>query len=270
MGAEQTQTDALACGLVELGYTSESKLAVWLANEVEHLCAVLAAAKIGCQLVVLDPHLSVDAVESVLKAEGCRGLMFGPRFKSQARSKDVQQLTDLGLWHWGDLVNEKSMRNLRHLINIGHEEIGGIMQYKHFPVYDPMPNPLPALSGAVSSDDVLIIPYTAAEDGSAVQGAPLTQADLLATAKASAASMELGRDDVVCVSAYQSSRFGLAAGSLAALHAGSKVRNRRQRGELVASCVGCLARRCCCSPPALLAQLCCCSALASAVGDPVS
>lgn len=215
------QSDALACGLLEIGYTRGSKLALWLANETEHLCAVLAASRIGCTIVSIDPHANADAVRDVLKAEGCRGLMFGQRFKSEHRGKAVQSITDLSTYHWGDMVNDKSMRKLRHLINTGHEDIRGVIQYKHFPVYNPSPNPLPSIK--LSKDDVLIVPYTASADGAASRGEPLTQGDLISTAKSAAKSMSLGGDDVVCVAAWQHSRFGLAAGTLAALHAGAKV-----------------------------------------------
>lgn len=218
----QEQSDALACGLLEIGYTRGSKLALWLANETEHLCAVLAASRIGCTIVSIDPHANADAVRDVLKAEGCRGLMFGQRFKSEHRGKAVQSITDLSTYHWGDMVNDKSMRKLRHLINTGHEDIRGVIQYKHFPVYNPSPNPLPSIK--LSKDDVLIVPYTASADGAASRGEPLTQGDLISTAKSAAKSMSLGGDDVVCVAAWQHSRFGLAAGTLAALHAGAKVR----------------------------------------------
>lgn len=222
--ARQAQTDAVAAGLLEAGYTRDATLALWLANETEHLVTVIAAAKIGMRVVVIDPHVNIDGVAAVLKDEGCRGLMFGQRFKSEARTKLVAALTDLELWHWGDNVNDKSMRKLRHLINTGHEEVRGILQFGSLPVYNPMPDPIPLLRPTLSADDVLVVPYSAADDGSAVRGEPLTQGALVATAKASAKAMSLSGEDIVCVSAWLHSRFGLAAGSLAALHAGSKVR----------------------------------------------
>lgn len=215
----QEQTDALAAGLIEIGYKRGTKLALWIANETEHLAAVLAASKVGCVLVTIDPAASADTVKEVLKAEGCRGLMFGQRFRGEHRGQAAAGITDLEDWHWGDMVSDKSMRSLRHLINTGHEVIEGIMQYKHFPVYNPMPDPLPMVRQQLSGDDVLLVPYGA--DGA--RGEALTQADLIKTAKAAAGEMGLTKEDVVCVAAWQHSRFGLAAGSLAAMGVGSKV-----------------------------------------------
>ena len=181
----------------------------------------------GGRVIVIDPHVSIDGVATVIKAEECRGLMFGQRFKSEARTKLVAALTDHEFWHWGDNVTDKSMRKLRHLINTGHEEVRGILQFGSLPVYNPMPDPIPILRPTLSADDVLVVPYSAAADGSAVRGEPLTQGALVSTAKASAKAMNLSGEDIVCVSAWLHSRFGLAAGSLAALHAGSKVRCAR-------------------------------------------
>lgn len=236
----QQQTDAVAAGLLEMGYTRGSKLALWMGNEAEYLAVVLAAGKIGCTLVAIDPHVTLDGVKAILKGEGCRGLMFSQRFKSEHRGQAMKELTDLENWRWGDYVNDKSMRSLRHLINTGHEDIRGVLQFKFFPVYDPMPDPLPAIRATLSENDVLVIPYQAGADGAGVRGEALTQGDLINTAKNSAKTMKLNGDDVVVVSSWLSGRFGLAAGSLAALHAGAKViiPAREESASAALNCVG--------------------------------
>lgn len=220
-GDFETQTNALAAGLLEIGYKRGTTLAVWIGNETEHLCAVVAAARVGCVVVDIDPEASVSDVAGVLKAENCRGLMFGQRYNGEHRGKQMSEITDLENWHWGDMVQDKNYRSLRHLINTGHEDLDGVMQYKHFPVYDPMPNPLPMVAGSIDSDSPLVIPYSATESG-VVRGTPVSQNDLLKSAGAAAKAMGLAKEDVVCVAAGQHTAFGLA-GSLAALTVGSKV-----------------------------------------------
>lgn len=134
------------------------------------------------------------------------------------------------------------------------------MPWSSVPVADPMPDPLPMVAASLAPTDVAIVSYAANADGTAAAGVQLTQVfggthkapgitlrahtqqegltswlcllplcgstqnDLLVTAQATAASLELTPDDIVLVAAAPHTRFGIAAGHIAAAQAGAEVR----------------------------------------------
>lgn len=224
-GDLKDQVDAVAAGLYEIGYGPGSRLALWLGNDSEHLVTTLAAAKLGVTIVSVDPDLSAADVGAVLSEESVRGLIFGQRYKGKARTQDVAGLVpELEQHQWGDTVKSKRLRSLRHLINTGSEQVDGIMHFNHFPVYNPMPDPLPRVRSVLNPADPFVVPYTAgATDGAPVRNAELSQKDLLDTAAAAAGAMKLTDQDTVVATADLSTRFGMGAGPLAALHAGARV-----------------------------------------------
>lgn len=85
----QTNVNAFAAGLLELGYKKGTKLAVWLGNEVEQVVAVLAACKIGATVVSLDPALSTDAALYVvyIPAISCSPLVVSSKLSCDAHAR---------------------------------------------------------------------------------------------------------------------------------------------------------------------------------------
>lgn len=110
------------------------------------------------------------------------------------------------------------MRSLRHLIDIGAETSEGIQQLHTFPVYDPMPNPLPKIRSALSGGDTFITAYGAVGDKATTS----THKDLLDESAAAAKSLGLSEADTVACTAGIHTRSGLTAGPMAAMQAGAQ------------------------------------------------
>lgn len=214
------QVNATAAGLYEGGYGPGSRIATWLANDTEALVVTLAASKLGTTVVAIDPSANVDDVVDVLREENARGLVFGQRFSAQDRVAAVAAaFPELSGYVWGDAVRSKRLRSLRHLVNTGTDGADGVRQFTEFLVYDPQPDPLPRVRSLVGADDATVVPYSA--DGQ--RGAVVSQADLLETAVAAADALNLSVDDTVVATAGLHTRFGFAAGPLAAIHSGARL-----------------------------------------------
>lgn len=218
-----THVDAVARGLVELGYKKGSKLAVWMTNEAENLCVQYAAVKAGVIVLSLDPVLSAEAVGKVLQEENCRGLVYSDRFEGQLRTESVQKLLpEMGSGSWGDTVSSKRFRSLRHVVTTSFDPAAGVTQYAEFPVYGTTDDFLPEVSAAVADDDVAIVTYTVGPDADTpVLVKSHTHAQLAEAADVQVKEMALSAADTLVVTAPLSGAGFTAA--LAGAVTGAKV-----------------------------------------------
>ena len=142
-------SSAFAYGLVEQGYSVGDKLVLWVDqhNSAEILVAEMGASKAGVSIVTFSEKDNCDALHSVLKDSGARGLLFSPATQTneqgETRGEFVQKLMpSLNNMYPGDALNLQDYPLLKNIIQTGHANVRGVIKYKDVLVYAN-----PALSG---------------------------------------------------------------------------------------------------------------------------
>lgn len=221
----QDASEAVGAGLLEMGYKRGAKVAVWAGNEAEAVTTFLGAASTGNQVVAVDPNVSTEGVATILRAENARGLFFTQRWGSEHRpallNKIVPDLADTR--NEGRVVQSKEMRELRHLVNLGHDRLNGMMNFHQVPVYNPLPNPVEQVRPYLSEDAPVFVSYRAAAGGGAVKGSAYSTKDAFGMARAAGRSLGLTASDTVIVTAPIHTGVSLFGGVLGAITHNAKV-----------------------------------------------
>jgi len=103
----------------------------------------MGAFKAGVSVVTFDEKESVDALNSTLKDSGARGFLFSPQtvisqegHNTVTRQTFLQKLMpELHQLYPGDELNLRAYPNLKHIIQLGHTTIRGVMKFKDSMVY---------------------------------------------------------------------------------------------------------------------------------------
>lgn len=206
----QTHVDALARGLADIGFSRGSSLALWSRPDAEAVVANLAAAKIGVNLIIIDPEVSVEEVGVILKKESCRGLIASERHGKHVRTEELTGLIPgLERAMWADAVRCKEFRDLKLLVTTGEEAPDGFSRFKdvlHYGSSEALFDDLTAASAPVSDTDALVTFYGAGGAAPTTQ----THAAVHAAATKAADSLKLSQQDAVLVSTPLSTPAGVA------------------------------------------------------------
>jgi fatty-acyl-CoA synthase len=209
-GDVDSQSDALAAGLANLGVEAGDRVAIVLPNCPEFVVSLFAVAKLGGVIVPLDPRQPPGELQYTLR-----------------HSEAVCAVTVERAWgiDFLQLFEELLVRlpELQYLVTVGEEDLwydDRIFQYEDLisagagrdyasPEIDPV-------------GDCFAIVYTSGTTGKP-KGVELSHANLLSVAASTADALGLGPDDrVVGVSALHHV-FGLGPGLLSTLAAGASL-----------------------------------------------
>ena len=105
----------------------------------------MGAAKAGVTVVTFNEKNDIDALHQALRDSGARGIVFSPSTETNdsTRADYINKLMpELDKLYPGDAINVKSYPLLRQIIQTGHNNMRGVIQYKDALVYAN-----PALSG---------------------------------------------------------------------------------------------------------------------------
>jgi fatty-acyl-CoA synthase len=100
------QANAVAKGLLALGFKKGDHIAVWAANIPEWPVLMMAAAKVGLVLVTINPVLQAAEVEYILKQGDVRALFFMARVRSYDHLATIRSLITPGTKH-GEATSER-------------------------------------------------------------------------------------------------------------------------------------------------------------------
>lgn len=103
----------------------------------------MGAFKAGVSIVTFDEKESVDALNSTLKDSGARGFLFSPQtvisqegHNTVTRQTFLQKLMpELHQLYPGDELSLRAYPNLKHIIQLGHTTIRGVIKFKDSMVY---------------------------------------------------------------------------------------------------------------------------------------
>jgi fatty-acyl-CoA synthase len=214
-GRVESDAEALAAALSELGLGAGDRLALVLTPRPEFAVATFAAAKLGMTIVPLSPRLTGAELQYALRhsGAGCAVTL------EQAFGTDYLHLFE-------DLMPQ--LPELRHLVTVGEQELwhdDRIFQFED--LISSGAGRDYASADADASGDRFALVYTSGTMGKP-KGVELSHANLLAAAAGTADAIGLAaKDRVVGVTAL-SHVFGLGPGLLGTLLAGASLILREQ------------------------------------------
>jgi fatty-acyl-CoA synthase len=202
-----TDTDALARGLLRAGIEARDRVGIWAPNCAEWVLLQFATAKIGAILVNINPAYRSHELEFVLRQSGVRLLVSAERFKtSDYRSiidqvsghlGDLERVIYLGTPQWDDLFTADPGSS-------GNGHGGGLAQRE----------------AELAFDDPINIQYTSGTTGFP-KGATLSHHNILNNGFFIGEACAYTERDRVCIPVPFYHCFGMVLGNLAAVTHGA-------------------------------------------------
>ncbi len=208
-GQVDSQADALAASLHELGIEAGDRIALTLPNWPEFIVSAFAAAKLGAVIVPLNPRFTPPELQymlrhsesvAVITAENWEGVDYLARFEQF-----------LGV-----------LPDLQYVVSVGEEDLwydDRIHQFEDL-VSSGAGREYPRREGG--ADEPFAILYTSGTMGKP-KGVALTHANLLANAVETAEAIGLREDDVVFGVNTLFNAFGIGTGMLGTMAAGASL-----------------------------------------------
>ena len=206
----EEEAASLAAALHQLGVEPGDRVAVDLPNWPEFVVATLAAARLGCVVVPLNPGYTARELQFMLRNSEAVVVVAAERYGGT----DYLQLFESFLF---------DLPELQYLVTVGEEELwydDRIFQFGDL-VSSGRDRELPEVE-VDPAEDTAVILYTPGTTGKA-KGVMLSHANLVRTARATADALELGPEDVTLCSVPLFHIFGLGAALVTALDSGSSV-----------------------------------------------
>jgi len=209
-GEVESESEAVAAALANLGLEAGERLALVLPACPEFVVSMFAAAKLGAVIVPLNPRMTASELQYALRHSGAAGVVTIER----AFGVDYLALFE-------ELMPQ--LPDLRYLATVGEEDLwydDRIFQFEDLSSsgsgrdYD-APEILPA-------DDCFALVYTSGTMGKP-KGVELSHTNLIAAAAGMADTIALGEADVVIGVSALFHVFGLATGLLATLLGGASL-----------------------------------------------
>jgi len=214
-GEVESDAEALAAALSELGLGAGDRLALVITPRPEFAVATFAAAKLGMTIVPLSPRLTGAELQYALRHSGA------------ACAVTIEQALGTDYLHlFEDLMPQ--LPDLRHLVTVGEQELwhdDRIFQFED--LISSGTGRDYAAADADASGDRFALVYTSGTMGKP-KGVELSHANLLAAAAGTADAIGLGPTDRVVGVTALSHVFGLGPGLLGTLLAGASLILREQ------------------------------------------
>lgn len=204
-----SQSEALAASLANLGVEAGDRIALVLPACPEFAVTVFAAAKLGATIVPLNPRLTMAELRYMLRHSGAAFAVTA----ENAFGNDYLQLFE-------DLLEE--LPDLRYVVTVGEEDLWYDDQIFQWEDMLSAGSGRDFSTGTQNPDDVFAIVYTEGTTGKP-KGVELTQRNLLCAAVATTATAGLTSDDVVVGVDALFHVFGLGPGLLGAVLGGASL-----------------------------------------------
>ena len=205
-------SDALAKGLLALGFKKADRIGVWATNNIEWFLLQLATARIGVVVVNINPAYRPRELEYALQKSQIQGLFVMPRFKSSdylAMLKELElpgpRCPDLRRIFVFDPLAETD--DWRAVLDAGQRVTDA---------------DLDAVTQTLDPDDAINIQYTSGTTGFP-KAVVLTHFNILNNALFSAHAMHFSEHDRLCVPVPFYHCFGMVLANLLCLSVGASI-----------------------------------------------
>src|SRR5215216_4324834 len=204
-GQAAARSDALAAALAELGIESGDRVAVNLPNWPEWIVSLLAAAKLGATVVLVNPRLNYHELKYQLRHAEVSAAVTAERHGG---------MDYLAIFE--DLIAE--LPDLQYVITVGEEELwydDRIFQFEDL-VSSGEGRPYPEPRGLTDDADLALL-YTSGTMGKP-KGVRLSHRNVVETAVRTSEAVEVDPSDrtLVSVPLFAIFGFGVAVGTMAA------------------------------------------------------
>src|ERR1700749_3497374 len=112
------RVDDLAAGLMTLGLERGDRVGIWSPNTYEWTLTQFATAKAGLVLVNVNPAYRRSELEYAMNKVECKALVLAPALKT---SNYLEIVTDL--------VKDKKLPHLKHIVRLGSEKTAGMLNF---------------------------------------------------------------------------------------------------------------------------------------------
>lgn len=174
----KSHSEALACGLIELGCKAGDTIAIWLPECSEKHVAQLAAARIGMLVAEVDPKLaSAEAVGKILEESGAAVALMEESVVPALRAS----VPELRHYCTGSGLPFRSAKlpSLRLCIHTGLDREPALLHFRSALLYTPPVSPLGQVNGQVKESAPLHTNFVAGTGGAPQQGETLSHADVM-------------------------------------------------------------------------------------------
>ncbi|CAM9857078.1 unnamed protein product [Ectocarpus sp. 6 AP-2014] len=174
----KSHSEALACGLLELGCKAGDTMAMWLPECSEKHVAQLAAARIGMVVAEVDPKLAAAAaVEKILEESGA-AVVLVEESVVPSLIEAVPELrhysTDSGL-----PFRSAKLPSLRLCIHTGLEREAALLHFRSALLYTPPVSPLAQVNGQIKESAPLHTIFSEGTGGTPEKGKTLSHAEVV-------------------------------------------------------------------------------------------
>ncbi|MCP4072292.1 MAG: AMP-binding protein [Hyphomicrobiales bacterium] len=214
--------DALAGGLLELGFTKGERIGVWSPNRYEWLLAQFATARLGIILVNINPAYRLFELEYALNKVGCRGLFTARKFKTSNYTGMLQSLApELASDTPGNL-NAVKLPHLKTIICMGDDIPAGMLAFDAIMESGKRvaAERLDVITATLDGNDPINIQFTSGTTG-LPKGACLTHKNIVNNANFVTAAMEFSAADRLCIPVPFYHCFGMVMGTLGCVTKGA-------------------------------------------------
>jgi fatty-acyl-CoA synthase len=213
--------DALATGLLSLGFRKHDRIGIWSPNRWEWVVTQYATARIGLVLVNINPAYRLAELEYALNKVGCKGLITASKFKTSDYLGMIETLApELKTAEPGRLVSAK-LPHLETVIRMGDEKTPGMLNFEDvLGSGGSERDRLDAISQSLHPADAVNVQFTSGTTG-APKGATLTHSNIVNNANFVTATMNFTADDRLCIPVPLYHCFGMVMASLGCVSKGA-------------------------------------------------
>jgi fatty-acyl-CoA synthase len=214
--------DALAGGLVNLGFVKGDRIGIWSPNRSEWLLTQFATARLGIILVNINPAYRLLELEYALNKVSCKGLITAKEFKTSKYVEMLQTLVpELRKGDARDLQLKK-FPHLKTIIYMGADTPTGMLSFdqvvdsgRDVPVAT-----LDVITAELDCNDPINIQFTSGTTG-LPKGACLSHRNIINNANFVTAAMEFTDKDRLCIPVPFYHCFGMVMGTLGCVTKGA-------------------------------------------------